>query len=116
MHIIDQNLEGELAFQAVLSKIDVAPEDLVVWDIGGGERFGIYWHGSVMVLLWLIVERRVWARLMIILLAISMPEIPENIRLPNPMSVSDISQAEIYAKNLSQGVNEFFQKNSVILQ
>lgn len=36
VHIVDQTLEGKLAFQAVLSKMDVDPEHLVVWDIGGG--------------------------------------------------------------------------------
>lgn len=36
VHIIEQDLEGKLAFQAALSKLDIAAEHLVVWDIGGG--------------------------------------------------------------------------------
>ncbi len=36
VHIVDQKLEGELACQAVLGKTDISPQDLVVWDIGGG--------------------------------------------------------------------------------
>ncbi len=36
VHIVDQKLEGELAFQAVLAKTDISPQDLIVWDIGGG--------------------------------------------------------------------------------
>lgn len=36
VNIIDQHLEGELAFQAVVSQFGMNPSDLVVWDIGGG--------------------------------------------------------------------------------
>jgi exopolyphosphatase/pppGpp-phosphohydrolase len=41
VHIIDQNLEGILTFQAVLSKINIDTERLVVWDIGGR----VCWNG-----------------------------------------------------------------------
>lgn len=34
--IIDQNLEGVLAYSAVLAKVDVPMDNLLVWDIGGG--------------------------------------------------------------------------------
>lgn len=36
VRIVDQQLEGELAFTAVLAKTDISPQDLIVWDIGGG--------------------------------------------------------------------------------
>lgn len=35
-HILDQLLEGKLAFQAALAQLDITPENLTVWDIGGG--------------------------------------------------------------------------------
>ncbi len=36
VHVLDQDLEGKLAFQAALAKTSVDNENLVVWDIGGG--------------------------------------------------------------------------------
>lgn len=36
VHILDQELEAKLAFQAVLAKKRFNSENLVVWDIGGG--------------------------------------------------------------------------------
>ncbi|MBN9377643.1 MAG: hypothetical protein BGO14_11140 [Chlamydiales bacterium 38-26] len=36
VYVIDQDLEGKLAFNAVLSQGNYNPKDLVVWDIGGG--------------------------------------------------------------------------------
>lgn len=36
VHILDQELEGKLAFQAVLAKTNSSSDNLVVWDIGGG--------------------------------------------------------------------------------
>jgi exopolyphosphatase/guanosine-5'-triphosphate,3'-diphosphate pyrophosphatase len=36
VHILDQELEAKLAFQAVLAKTSLNSEDLVVWDTGGG--------------------------------------------------------------------------------
>lgn len=36
VHIIDQELEGILNFEAATAQVDIPPEDLIVWDIGGG--------------------------------------------------------------------------------
>lgn len=36
IYIIDQDLEGKLAFEAALNQMPVEATDLVVWDIGGG--------------------------------------------------------------------------------
>jgi len=36
VHVIDQQLEGELAFQAVRAHYGFDPSKLIVWDIGGG--------------------------------------------------------------------------------
>lgn len=36
IHILDQELEGKLAFQAVLARTNIDSENLIVWDIGGG--------------------------------------------------------------------------------
>lgn len=36
VHIIDQDLEGILNFEAATAQVDFAPDELIVWDIGGG--------------------------------------------------------------------------------
>ncbi len=36
VHILDQDLEGKLAFQSVLAKAGVDANHLIMWDIGGG--------------------------------------------------------------------------------
>lgn len=34
--VIDQDLEGKLAFEAALNQTEIPPSQLIVWDIGGG--------------------------------------------------------------------------------
>lgn len=36
VHVVDQNLEGRLSFHSALATAELDPENLVVWDIGGG--------------------------------------------------------------------------------
>jgi len=108
VHIVDQGLEGKLAFQAVLSKIDVAPEDLIVWDIGGGsiQFIGLTADGSFLVDCG---KKGVGAFNNYIISNIQCRNTQEHMT-PNPMSASNISQAEIYAQNLSQEVDDFFKE------
>jgi exopolyphosphatase/guanosine-5'-triphosphate,3'-diphosphate pyrophosphatase len=104
VHIADQHLEGKLAFQAALSKLDVDAEDLVVWDIGGGSvQFisrgpdGTY-----------VVDGReegVGAFKDFIIENIQHRNISEIIR-PNPMSAEDIVHATNYALHLSSGYSQ----------
>ena len=51
VHILDQKLEGKLAFHAVLARMDVNTENLVVWDIGGGSTqfIGTALDGSYLI-------------------------------------------------------------------
>lgn len=36
VHLLDQDAEGKLAFQAALAHMNIDTENLIVWDIGGG--------------------------------------------------------------------------------
>ncbi len=110
VYVIDQNLEGELAFQAVLARMDVQADDLIVWDIGGGsiQFIGTAFDGSYFVdcgkegagiFKDFIIEN------------IQQRNVKEFLS-PNPMSAEDITQATLYAQNLSQHVDEIF-KNKI---
>jgi len=99
VHIVDQDLEGKLAFQAVLSKLDVPAEDVVVWDIGGGsvqfirlDPDGIYLVDGL--------EPGVGAFKDFIVEKIQQ----RNSKSPNPMSAGDIAQAAQYARRLTKSI------------
>lgn len=104
VHIVDQNLEGKLAFQAVLSKMDTQPESLIVWDIGGGS---IQFVGMTSDGFYLIDcgEEGVGAFNDYIIGNIQRQNIKER-KTPNPMSNSDVLRAQTYACSLSQKVNQ----------
>lgn len=104
VHIIDQNLEAKLAFQAVLSKIDIQPENLIVWDIGGGsiQFVGMMSDGSYLIDCG---KEGVGVFNDYIISSIQQQNIKER-RTPNPMSSSDILRAQTYACSLSQKVNQ----------
>lgn len=107
VHIVDQNLEGKLAFQAVLSKIDVDDGKLVVWDVGGGSIQFITKasDGSYSIDCG---EEGVGA---------FKDHIIENIqnrntqyfKSPNPMTSQNIIQATAYARNLAKKVDRVFK-------
>jgi len=104
VHIVDQNLEGKLAFQAALSKLDVDAENLVVWDIGGGSMQFI----SIMpdgIYLVAGQEKGVGAFKDFIIENIQYRNIKE-IASPNPMSAEDIAHAVNYASRLSEKIDK----------
>lgn len=104
VHIVDQELEGKLAFQAVLSKIDIQPESLIVWDIGGGsiQFVGMASDGTYLIDCG---EEGVGAFNDYIIGSIQCQNIKE-CKTPNPMSNSDVLRAQTYACSLSQKVNQ----------
>lgn len=104
VHIVDQNLEGKLAFQAALSRLNVDAEHLVAWDIGGGSmQFvsrmsdGTYLVDGC--------EKGVGAFKDFIIENIQHRNVKE-IASPNPMSAKDIAQAVSYASRLSNEVDK----------
>jgi len=108
VHIIDQNLEGKLTFEAVLAQMDVDAEDLVVWDIGGGSTQWITVDTDGTHIVGCGDEGSGAFRNFII----------ENVQhrsvkdymSPNPMSADEIAQAEAHAFSLAGKVEQFFKE------
>jgi exopolyphosphatase / guanosine-5'-triphosphate,3'-diphosphate pyrophosphatase len=107
VYVIDQDLEGKLAFNAVMSQENYSPDDLVVWDIGGGSlqltalnKEGQYeiFRGEVA---------SIHFKNMII------DEIQHKdsnqISTPNPMTEKEIQQSTVMAKDLAQKVDRVFK-------
>lgn len=106
VHILDQELEGKLAFQAVLAKTSIKSENLVVWDIGGGSTqfIGIN-DGSYLIdgsnegsgpFRDFIIE------------SIQRRDIKEY-RSPNPISQEQANLAKAHAADLSMKVDQVFR-------
>jgi exopolyphosphatase/guanosine-5'-triphosphate,3'-diphosphate pyrophosphatase len=104
VHIIDQNLEGQLAFEAILAKIDVLSEDLVVWDVGGGsvQLTTKESEGSYLVEC---VEEGVGAFVYHIIENIQQRNVHE-VGSPNPMSAEDILLATDHARHISKNMSQ----------
>lgn len=107
VHVIDQNLEGRLTFQAALSKVNTEPKNLIVWGIGGGSIQFISQtaNGEYLVNCG---EEGVGAFNDYIINHIQSSDIGV-CKTPNPMSSKDILQATVYAENLSHKVNKVFK-------
>lgn len=104
VHIVDQELEGKLAFQAALSKLDVDAGNLVVWDIGGGSMQFI----STTIDGKYVINGRedgVGAFKDYIVENVQHRNVKEYTS-PNPMSAEDISQATNYAIGLCNPIDK----------
>lgn len=108
VNVIDQGLEGELAFKAVQSQLGVDPADLVVWDIGGGslQLTTVDEEGE------LVIYRGTEASTPFKNFVIA--EIQEkplsDVNSPNPLDVKEIIQANAHAQRLAQKVNSLIKK------
>lgn len=105
IHIIDQELEGILAFSAVTANSSLNQENILVWDIGGGSLqftsllpnggYQVYKGdiGSISFKNHIIqnVQRKN---------SVAVPS-------PNPMSVQDITHGISYAAKLSNDIDPF---------
>lgn len=108
VHVIDQTLEGELAFQAVRAQFGYDPEKLVVWDIGGGSiqlttlndkgEYEIYQGhiASVPFKNYVITH-------------IQQKDVKE-VSTPNPFTVQDILKAQSHAIKVSRDVDALFKE------
>lgn len=106
--VIDQDLEGELAFQATTSQLGIPAEKLLVWDIGGGSlqlttvdklgRYHIYrgTHASVPfknhIIRW-----------------IQKKELEEG-GTPNPLNISEAFKAQAHARSVASQVDALFKQ------
>lgn len=107
VHVIDQDLEGRLAFQAALAKTETGAENLIVWDIGGGS-IQLVSQGVDGEYLVDSGKEGVGAFNDYIIKNIQSRD-PKECKTPNPMSSEDILQAITYARNLSCKVDPAFK-------
>lgn len=107
VYVIDQHLEGELAFQAVSAQFNYDPAKLVVWDIGGGSlqlttvdnegKYEIYrsLDASIPLKNYVISEIK-----------------KEDIRsasTPNPLNMEQLLKTQFHAIRLAQKVDQVFK-------
>lgn len=107
IHIIDQDLEGILAFEATASQVKTPAEDLIVWDIGGGSfQFSALGpEGTIH------VYRGTEASIPFknhVIKTIKMED-PHHISTPNPLDPIDIKDAEYNARQTARKVDTFFK-------
>jgi len=103
VNVIDQGLEGELAFKAVQSQLGVPPADLVVWDIGGGSLQLTTVDPKGELIIYRGNEASTPFKNFVI------EEIQDkkisHINSPNPLNVKEIMQANAHAQRLAQKVD-----------
>lgn len=107
IHVLDQDLEAKLAFQAALTQIDTDPENLVVWDIGGGSTqfIGMALNGN-----FLIDGSNQGSGSFRDYIIESIQQRPiKDYRSPNPISSEQAVLAENQASILSTKVNQVFR-------
>lgn len=107
IHIIDQELEGVLAFQATAATISFDSKDLIVWDIGGGsfQFTALDDNGTI------VVYRGVDASIPFknhIIQQIKFDD-PDVVTTPNPLSADQVMRAESYARYIGLHVDKIFK-------
>lgn len=108
VNIIDQGLEGELAFKAVQSQFGVKPSNLVVWDIGGGslQLTTVDHRGE------LVIYRGNEASIPFKNYVIEeiLDQKISNVDTPNPLNIKEIMQASAHAQRLAQKVDDVIKE------
>jgi exopolyphosphatase / guanosine-5'-triphosphate,3'-diphosphate pyrophosphatase len=106
--VIDQHLEGELAFQAVRAQYGFDPQKLIVWDIGGGSfqlttvnergEYDIYrGHEASIPFKNYVVEK-------------IQKQNPEEVSSPNPISTEELLTAQFHAISVSKDIDNLFRE------
>lgn len=107
VYVVDQKLEGELAFEAAKSQVDTPLMNLVVWDIGGGSlqlttldtkgNLAVFKSSMASVPFKNLVIQDIQKR------------DPRQFKTPNPMTIEEIQQADVKAREIAQKVDTFFR-------
>lgn len=100
--IIDQNVEGILAFNAVLAKTAIDPEHLVVWDVGGGSIQFITLSDGEYVIFGIDEGSGQFKDHIIETIQCRNPQ---ECLTPNPMSSRDVTQATVFASELVEEID-----------
>lgn len=110
VNIIDQDLEGALAFQAVRADMNIPADRLVVWDIGGGsvqltaaasakkEDYSIYrGHDASTPFKNYVIEKLQQRSI-------------EHYNTPNPLNFAEVMHATTHAQRLASKVDGIFKE------
>ncbi len=106
--VVDQDLEGELGFQATAAQTDAPTEEVIVWDIGGGSyQFSMLNEKGELV-----VHRGTDASVPFKNRVIKQikHENPKKVQTPNPLNLNEIKTAESHAVELSKKVASLFKE------
>ncbi len=108
VHVVDQDLEGALGFEATAAQLDADPSNIIVWDIGGGS----YQFSTLNEAGELVVHRGLDASVPFKNRVIKQikKENPTDIRTPNPLSLTEIKKAESHAIEVSKKVAAVFKE------
>lgn len=103
--ILDQNLEGKLAFQAALAKMNISTQNLVVWDIGSSMQFvGTMPDGSYLVY----GSNEGSGPFRDFIIESIQQRTLKEYRSPNPLSHEHANLAEVHACGLSSKIDQVF--------
>lgn len=108
VNIIDQHLEGELAFKAVVSQFGIEPSKLIVWDIGGGSyqlttvnhqgKYDIFrGHDASIPFRNLVIEK-------------IKKQNPQFVSSPNPHTAEELLHAQLHAIRLTKKIDTLFKE------
>lgn len=110
VYVIDQELEGKLAFNAVLSQGNYDPSKLIVWDIGGGSlQLTAKDDGDYL------ISRGNIASIdfkNMVIGDIQKQDI-NKVSTPNPLLVSEIIKGIIKAREIAQSVDPIFKERII---
>lgn len=106
--IVDQDTEGEMAFEAARGELGGNLSDVIVWDIGGGSFQFTMMNPQGKLLIYRGHEASVPFKNFVI------QEIQKKntkeFNTPNPMTTKEISQAELHARLIAQKVDNIFKE------
>lgn len=108
VYVIDQDLEGILNFEAATAQVDFPPEDLIVWDIGGGsfQFTTLDKDGNI------IVHRGTDASIPFrnhVITHIKRQDLQDT-KSPNPISPNQMSMTESKAREIAEKVDAAFRE------
>ncbi|HSW71912.1 MAG TPA: methyltransferase domain-containing protein [Chlamydiales bacterium] len=113
VHILDQDLEGRLAFYAALASLNIPAENLLVWDIGGGsmQLTGLDPAGSLFIDRSKIGSGQFRDYIIESIQSLDL----QKYKSPNPISHEQAILAELYAMELSRKIEPYFRNKPEVI-
>lgn len=108
VYIIDQDLEGILNFEAATAEVEFPPEDIIVWDIGGGSYQFTTLDKEGKIVVYRGTDASVPFRNHVIT-HIKRQDLKET-NTPNPISPNQMSQTQAKAREIAEKVDAVFKE------